>query len=688
MRKDKSIHLDHITLGVCYYPEHWQESIWEDDLRRMLEHGIEVVRVFEFAWSVAEPREGEYDFSLFDRFLGLAQRMDMKIILCTPTATPPAWLTHQYPEVLNEDMLGSRMAHGHRRHYNYNSPVYRAFTVKIVTALAERYGNHPAVIGWQLDNEFNCEVDAFYSASDREAFRQYLKEHFQTLDNLNDAIGARFWNQTYSSWDQVDMERHTIHDHANPHMALLEKRFISKSTVSYAKLQSDILRRYIGSRFITTNGIYGHLDNFELTDTALDFTAYDSYPNFGYGRANMQTPVEEGLGDRFAGFRLSYARAASSNFGVMEQQAGAHGWDFRMLSPMPAPGQIRLWTMQSIAHGADFVSFFRWRTAPYGTEIYWHGLNDYGNQPNRRLDELMQIHKDVANLNALAGSRYKAQAALMSDYLNEWDGERDLWHGPLADASRKRIYEAAQYSHTPLGLVYIRHTNTHKTTLQELLPYKMILYPHPSILTLDTAELLKAYCESGGILVIGARAGYKDEYGRCPMQPMPGYARDLCGAQVVDYTFVRPQEPPVNILWNGASYDAPIFHDILRPVSGGETLAAFDGGYYGGKPALVRKRYPGGGAAYYLGAGFSSAMTEEIFRVHHLASPFSHVLKCSKPVELAVRIKEGISYFFVLNYAGEPQNVNILQPVWDMLSGKTVSGTYVLPPYGAGVFRL
>jgi len=686
MRKDTSIHLDHITLGVCYYPEQWPESMWEDDLRRMQDHGIEVVRVFEFAWSVVEPLEGEYDFSLFDRFLYLAQSVGMKIILCTPTATPPAWLTHKYTEVLGEDLQGRQLSHGHRRHYNYNSRIYRAFTERIVTALAERYGDHPAVIGWQLDNEFNCEVDTFYSDSDREAFRRYLKDHFQTLDNLNDAIGARFWNQTYSNWEQVDMERHTIHDHANPHMALLEKRFFSKSTVSYATLQSDILKKFIGNRFITTNGIFGHLDNFELTDTALTFTTYDSYPNFGYGRENLQSPMREGLGDRLSGCWLSYARAASPNFGVMEQQAGAHGWDFRMLSPMPAPGQLRLWAMQSIAHGADFVSFFRWRTAPYGTEIYWHGLNDYGNQPNRRLTELKELYKDVSKLTSFTGSRYHAQVALISDYLNEWDGERDVWHGPLANASRESIYAAAQFSHTPLDFVYIHKTNTHTTSLDELSAYKMLIYPHPTILTQDVAELLKAYCASGGILVMGARTGYKDEYGRCPMQPMPGFAREICGAEVEDYTFTRPEEPQVHISWNNTAYDAPIFHDILRPVSGGEVLAAFEGGHYNGKPALICKHYENGGAAYYLGAGFSQAMAQELLRVHHLSAPYAHVIDCPAAVELACRRKEDKLYFMVLNYTGKPQTIHILQPLMELCAGTIISGSVDLPPYGVFVF--
>lgn len=687
MLKDKSVKQDHLALGVCYYPEHWDESIWASDLDRMLAVGLETVRVFEFAWSVVEKEEGQFDFSLFDRFLELAKLKGMKVIMCTPTATPPAWLTSAHPEVLNARMDGTLMHHGHRRHYNYNSEVYREYTRKIVSLLAERYGDHPAVIGWQIDNEINCEVSVFYSDADREAFRSYLKDHFGTLDALNEAIGARFWNQTYTSWAQVDLEKPTLHDHANPHMALLEKRFFSRSAISYVKLQADILREYVGERFITTNGIFGHLDSSEMTQTALDFITYDSYPNFAYGVEHGAGHMSGALGDRFWSYTLTNARSHSANFGVMEQQSGANGWDFRMMAPMPKPGQMTLWAMQSFAHGADFVSFFRWRTCGFGTEIYWHGINDYSNVENRRVREVGALHEMLMPLAAAAGSQVEAKVALVSDYLNEWDGERDLWHGPLDQESRRAIFAAAQHLHTGVDFVHLRFTNTHKTELSELSRYGLIFYPHPTILTEEAAKLLEAYVQGGGILVMGARTGYKDEYGRCPMMPMPGHALSITGAEVVDYTFARTEEAPVMIDWDGEKLAAPTFHDILKPVEGGEVLARFTGGYYDGEPALIRKAYPTGGAAYYLGSGFSEEGAKLLLKKLGFAEPNASLAICPEAVELSVRVKDGERWLFLLNYSAQPQTVTLAKPLPCATTGETLSGAVTLPAYGTLVLK-
>ncbi len=183
-----------LTLGTCYYPEHWDEAMWEGDLAEMKRSGIEVVRVAEFAWSKIEPREGEFEFGFFDRFLDLAQRMGIRVIFSTPTATPPAWLTEQYPEVLNATIDGALIRHGSRRHYNYNSEIYRKYVRRIVEKSASCYGKHPAVIGWQIDNEFNCENYVFYSESDTVAFRGFLKDKYGTVERLNRAWGTVFWN--------------------------------------------------------------------------------------------------------------------------------------------------------------------------------------------------------------------------------------------------------------------------------------------------------------------------------------------------------------------------------------------------------------------------------------------------------------------------------------------------------------
>ena len=242
-----------IVLGTCYYPEHWPENLWKEDLRRMLDAGIEVIRIAEFAWSKVEPTEGNFNFDFFDRFLDLAEEAGMKVIFCTPTATPPAWLTQKYPEVLNADIKGNLYRHGMRRHYNYNSPVYRELCVRITEKFASHYGQRKCIIGWQIDNELNCEKDLFYSESDTKAFRVFLQEKYGDLEELNRAWGTVFWNQTYTDWEEVYVPRYTYSDSVNPHQTLDYVRFISASARSFAKIQSDIIRIYAKpGDFITT----------------------------------------------------------------------------------------------------------------------------------------------------------------------------------------------------------------------------------------------------------------------------------------------------------------------------------------------------------------------------------------------------------------------------------------------------
>ena len=198
MRKPQNFQWKEMTMGTCYYPEHWSRELWQDDLQRMKAAGITVIRVAEFAWNKVEPEEGVFTFDFWDEFMELCKQEEMQVIFGTPTATPPAWLTEKYPEVLNCRQDGVPYRHGARRHYNYNSPKYRELSARIVEKLAQHYGKHPAIVGWQIDNELNCEVDEFYSEADSVAFRNFVKEKYKTLDNLNEAWGTVFWNQTYT----------------------------------------------------------------------------------------------------------------------------------------------------------------------------------------------------------------------------------------------------------------------------------------------------------------------------------------------------------------------------------------------------------------------------------------------------------------------------------------------------------
>ena len=674
-----SISLDHITLGVCYYPEHWPESLWKQDLERMKQCGIECVRIAEFAWSIFEPEEGQFTFGLFDRFLRAADEIGMKVIFGTPTATPPAWLTARYPEVLNARKDGVLYRHGMRRHYNYNSPVYREFCSRITEKLAEHYCGNRAVAGWQIDNELNCEINEFYSEADHLAFRRYLQKKYRSLDKLNEAWGTVFWNQTYSDWGQVRLARPAPGDSQNPHMELDEKRFFSESAISFCKMQSDIIRRFAPEgQFITTNGIFGNLDSHRMVRTALDFIMYDSYPNFAFAIGRQK----DGTDDRKWSMHLAVARSISPNFGIMEQQSGPGGWSSGVVQPAPKPGQMRLWTFQSIANGADYISYFRWRTSIVGTEIYWHGLLDHDNLPNRRIEELKAISSDVSKLSQVAGSEYKAGVAVLRDYDNVWDGELDRWHGLLSGPSETGLFLAMQHAHTPYHYVYLDET----VSPERLSSYRLLIAPHPVILTRETAELLEKYVRGGGTLVFGARTGYKDGHGRCRMLPVPGLAAELCGIQIRDFTFLRPEEH-VSSDWGGQQVDMPVLNETIQvndPQA--EVAARYQNGDYAGEPAVTR-RAVGNGSALYFAAGFNERNTTVLLQKLGVLEPYRDLFVLPAGCELAVREKEGGRYYFLLNYSSEGQNIRLNRPALDLLSGEKLTGDAVLPGYGVFVLK-
>ncbi len=687
--KNRCLDLEQVTLGVCYYPEHWDSGLWADDLKRMKEHGIEVVRIAEFAWNKFEPREGEFTIGWFDPFMELAEEAGIKVIFCTPTATPPAWLTEKYPEVLNADADGHPYHHGMRRHYNYTSSKYWELSRRLIQKLAVHYCGYSNVIGWQLDNEINCEICEFYAPSDHKAFRQYVKEKYKTLDQFNEKMGTVFWNQTYSDWDEIFLRRHTPGNLNNPHMQLEGKRFISHAAISFLKMQADTIRPYLrGDQFITTNGIFPNLDYQKLVPDVLDFITYDNYPNFSFSMdAN---PRREGnMRDRNSSFNLARVRSISPVFGIMEQQSGPGGWNMRMNQPMPKPGQMRLWTMQAIAHGADYVGYFRWRTCGVGTEIYWHGLNDYSNEPNRRLEELKQIHEDTQKLSkaGLAGARYAAEYAILRDYDNDWDGAEDKMYGPLEEKSLDGWFRAFQKEHVPFDFFYWRDD----TEAEDLKAYRALIYPHPAILTQHRAQVLQEYMEAGGTVIFGSRTGYKDEYGRCPMRPMPGFAKELCGVRVTDYTLLGPDDDPEYAIWDGEEIPAPWFNDILEPEDGGEVLAVFCGNYYDGQPALIRKN-TGKGWGYYFGGGFDEHTARTFIRKLNMKA-VEGLADVPEDVEAAVREKtvmiqeDGTEvigrYVFLLNYTKKEQTVTLTAPFTNVFTNECVEGSVELPPYGA-----
>lgn len=681
--KKQTFQWDTMTIGVCYYPEHWSRELWASDINRMKEAGISILRAAEFSWSILEPREGVFCFEFFDEFLELCREKGMKVILGTPTATPPVWLTEAWPEVLNADKNGVLLRHGARRHYNYNSPVYRRFCSRIVEQMASHYGSHPAVIGWQVDNELNCETDNFYSEADHQAFRAFVQKKYGTLENLNAAWGTVFWNQTYSDWSQIHGPRPVLNEGDNPHQLLDYYRFISASALDFCRMQAEIIRKYKKpGDFITTNGLFGNLDNHQMARECLDVYTYDSYPNMAF-ELERSPKTSRDLNDRKWTRNLIEVRSVCPHFGIMEQQSGAGGWVSRMEGPAPRPGQLTLWAMQSVAQGADYISFFRWRTCTFGTEIYWHGILDYDNRDNRKLAEVKAFSQKLQALHPVCGAENIAAFALIKDYDNVWDAQADAWHRRISHPSEKEIFAASELNHTPYDLVYLREG----TELAELTKYPVAFYPHPVLIDAQRCSLLKAYVEQGGILVIGCRAGYKDMCGRCAMLPQPGLLQILTGTDIRDFTFASPNEEEICMDWQGECLPAPIFHDILTPLPGTDVLAVYAGGYYKGEAALTERKL-GQGRVLHLGSTFARETVGRLFDYLKIREPFKEWIMAPEGLEIVMREKDGRKFLFVLNFLDTEQTFELRASALLLYAGEKQTGRISLPPFGTAVYEV
>jgi len=367
-----------MRLGCCYYPEHWPESWWAEDARRMAALGLSRVRIGEFAWSRIEPEAGRFDWSWLDRAIDTLHGAGLGIILGTPTATPPKWLVDTMPDMLAIDAHGQERRFGSRRHYCFSHPGYRAQCQRIVTALVERYGQHPGIVAWQTDNEYGChDTVVSHSAAAAQGFRRWLADRHGDIATLNAAWGNVFWSMEYRSFDAIDPPNLTVTE-PNPAHVLDYRRFASDEVASFNRAQVDILRSRSPVRDIIHNfmGFFTQFDHHDLSRD-LDVATWDSYPigfldQFWFTDGEKLAYARQGHPDIAAFHHDLYRGCAHGRWWVMEQQPGPVNWAAH--NPAPLDGMVRLWTLEAAAHGAELVSYFRWRQAPFGQEAHHAGL--------------------------------------------------------------------------------------------------------------------------------------------------------------------------------------------------------------------------------------------------------------------------------------------------------------------------
>ena len=621
-----------IRIGIDYYPEHWDKGMWEKDISDMAKLGTHVVRMGEFAWGCLEPEEGKFDFSWLDDAIALVKKYGMKVILGTPTNCAPMWLYTNYPDTVQWERNGHPTSLGIRGHRCMVSPIFRRYAGRIVEKLAQRYAGRPEIFAWQLDNELesnHCTCPAC-----TKAFRTFLKEKYGSLEHLNQAWGTDVWSGQISDWEQIQplLAPNCLPNWHNPAWMLDYERFAAFCTTDYVRFQSDIIRRYDPKAVITTNSCFcANMPDFHQEFEQLDVAAYDNYP-----KIVLPEDLEELYSNAFA---LDFIRSfKQKNFWILEQLGGPMGC-WAPITPAMEPGMLEGYALQAVAHGADLLSFFRWRTSVSGAEMFCHGLLDHSNVPNRRMAELYGLCRRLEKHPQISDTTPISQVAMLYSADQEFSLKNQLQSEGFAYWTQLRLFHDGSMN---LGVNLDILPEGHG-----LEGYRVVLVPSHFITNEKVVAQLERFASEGGTVVITNRSGVKDQNGNCLLgQSLPGPLRKLCGCYVEEYDAIGPAKQKIRSAFGG-SFQITGWCDLLK-LETARSWAKYADRYYAGVPAISWNRY-GKGKVYYVGTigekSMYRALVSEIYREQGIEMmellPFG--------VESTVRSGPGGTYRFFFN---------------------------------------
>jgi beta-galactosidase len=653
-----------ILMGTDWYPEQWPEERWETDLQMMEGAHIQVARIAEFAWSRMEPSEGHYDFDWLDRAIRAAEKHHVAIVLGTPTATPPAWLTQKYPETLRVDANGQVAVHGIRAHGSVTSIKYREFCKRIDSEMAKRYGHDANVVGWQIDNEYGY-ANMSFNKEGREQFQDWLATKYKTLDSLNAHWTTSYWSQTYDNWREIPIPKEG--DDHNPALRLEWKRFTTYAWTSYQQNQIDVIRAVSDPRQFITGNLMGYgfegFDHYIITKP-LTFVAWDDY--IGKGHLDPDTngishDMERGL--------------KQENFWVIETQPGFVNWS--ELNNALDKGEVRAMAWHDIGHGADEVGYWQWRSALNGQEEIHGTLVGPDGKPEPLLAEVTQTAKEFAQAErAFRGTRVVSEVALLNDYDSRWAID---WQKHTSAYNQFAILKS-----------YYHAIRKHAQSIDIVSPYaaldsyKLVVAPDLFLIPKELAEHLAAYVKNGGHLVIGPRSGQKDEYnGLLPIR-QPGYLADILGAQVEQYYALENNIPASGKLGTG---EATVWAEQLTTSApDAEVLLRYgkSNGWLDDQPAIVTRHY-GRGQITYVGTALSESLMASFAGWLAQASGIHPVFgPIPDGIEVTRRVGKTSDVFVLINSKKEKQSVSLPRAMESVLEQKEVS-TIELPQYGVAV---
>lgn len=650
--------------GGDYNPDQWRHipGTLEEDVRLMKLAHCNLMSVGIFSWAALEPREGEYDFDWLERVLDTLYANGIHVFLATPSGARPAWMSQKYPEVLRVSDQGIRNLHGERHNHCFTSPVYRAFVHKINAALAERFGKHPAVVGWHVSNEYSGECHCELC---QEAFRRWLMKKYGTLNALNQAYWTGFWAKTYTDWSQLHSP--SARGEGSIHGLYLDwMRFVTDQTIDFMRHEVEAVRAF-SDLPVTTNlmGSFYGLDSFRFA-RVLDFASYDSYPSWG-----ETSDYSIALG---AGFQYDITRSILNKpWILMESTPSMVNW--KEICQPKRPGMHLASSLLTVAHGSDSVMYFQWRKSRGAAEKF-HGavVGHERSEHTRVFRDVTEVGECLERILPVLHARTEARAALMFDWNNRWAIANA--NGPRKDKQHDEIvqehYAALAGAHVNIDIV---------DEEKPLQGYSLVSAPMLYMVKPGLAERLRAFVEKGGTLVLTYFSGYVDENDLCFLDGMPGPLRPLAGVWAEEIDALYPGQSNKIVMRPGNALDlegefACGFLCELAHAEGAQALADYGEDFYAGMPAVTENRL-GKGRVIYLAARAEQKFLDLLYERLLRDAGVAPIVDAPAGVIVKEREKDGKKYTFLLNFAGQDVRMAVPEGL-DLVSGARVCGETAL----------
>lgn len=661
--------------GGDYNPDQWLErpDILAQDVEQMKRAHVNTITLGVFSWNTLETEEGRYDFSFLEERIRTLYEHGIYTILATPSGARPIWMAYQYPEVLRVDEDGQRNLVGERHNHCYTSPVYREKTRAMDMALAKRFGKHPGVIAWHISNEFGgaCWCDKCH-----EAFREFLKVRYGSLDALNKAWWTSFWSHTYDSWEHVHAPTRRG-ERATHGLNLDWKRFCSHQTADFCAWEKQAIRDGGSDLPVTSNfmGFYGGL-NYANFRNILDFVSWDSYPDW---HSTEQTDAD--LAQEIA-CTADYMRCMQKDrqpFLLMESTPSVTNW--HRISRLKRPGMHMLSSMQTVAHGSDSVLYFQWRKGRGASEKFHGAVLDHDATEEKRVfRDVQDVGKRLESLREICGSLVRPRAAVILDQENRWALE-DCF-GPRV--SGIHYMETVQQHHAALWKLGISADVIDADC--SLMDYKLVVAPMLYLLRPGVAERLQDFVEGGGTLVGTYQMGLVDEHDLCFEGRVPHGLTEVFGLhrEEIDSLWEGQSNHTV---WNGTTCTLTELCERVHPDTA-KVLSVYAEDFYAGEPVLTVHPY-GKGHAYYLTARAEDKLLTALYRKIGPDSGVSPCMDAEFPdgVTVTERVGSDTAWLFVQNW--NPCEVFIIlhEMLIDAESGAPVTNTLCLPGYAVRILK-